>query len=401
MKTDILYMVSLFPCWSETFIVREIQNLRAQNFNIRIASLKPHHEKLVHADAESLRPLVDYPNRGKLVKHAFSEFLRSPIKCTKWFMKSTFGLWKHPEHLVKTYATGLIALDFAAQYRANPPKRIHAHWATYPSTAAMIISDLLDVPFSFTSHAHDIFLEDHLLDAKVKESNFWVTISTFNIRFLDQRLKGLAKQPKVVHCGVDLTEFKYTRSNRQDNLIVTVGRLDEIKGFTYLLQACGQLKDQGMDFQCKIIGEGPQRSELESLIRSQGLENHVELLGAMAQSSVREWVSKATVFPLPSIKDSIGNMDGIPVSLMEAMALGTPVVSTRVSGIPELIEHQVSGWLCEPKDAQQLAEGLQALLSDSSLQEKVAKNARVTVEQEFDCEREAEKLGTIFRGQPA
>ncbi len=397
MKHRVLYVVSLFPCWSETFIVRELHALRQADLDFRIASLKPHQEPLVHPFAETLLDWVIYPSAWLLVLwHALVMMARRPLRNLGWFARLTAGLWRHPDHLLKSYSTVVLALDFAHRLARNPPERIHAHWATYPSTAAMVMADNLDIPFGFTCHAHDIFLQDHLLKLKIGRADLPVTISDFNVAFLEKRLGTLPQQPKIVHCGVDIDEFAFQRGERRPNAIVTVGRLDEIKGFDYLIRACAKLRDKGIDITCDIIGEGEQRSMLERLIADLGLDDHVRLLGVMSQDEVRRHIQEAEVFALPSIPDRNGNMDGIPVALMEAMALGTPAISTRVSGIPELIEHQETGWMCEPKDVDGLAFGLEALLDDADLRDRLAAAARRHIEDDFDCRKEAGKLLQLF-----
>jgi len=397
MNNQVLYMVSLFPCWSETFIVRELHALRQAELRFQIASLKHHHEPLVHPFAEALLDRVIYPSNLHVVLwNALIMLVRRPIRNLSWFFRLTGSLWRHPDHLFKSYSTVILALDFARRLAANPPERIHAHWATYPSTAAMVLADNLDIPFGFTCHAHDIFLQDHLLKLKIKRADIPVTISDFNIAFLEKRLGDLPKKPKIVHCGVDIDEFAYQRDERRANSIVAVGRLDEIKGFDHLIHACARLKKKGIDVTCDVIGEGEQRSMLERLISNFGLEHNVRLLGVMSQDEVRRRIQEAEIFALPSIPDRNGNMDGIPVALMEAMALGTPVISTRVSGIPELIEHQQTGWMCEPKDVDGLASGLEMLLSDADLRDRLAAAARKRIEDDFDCRKEAGKLLQLF-----
>ena len=398
MKNQVLYVVSLFPCWSETFIVRELQALRQADLGFRIASLKHHHEPLVHPFAEALWDRVIYPSSIALVLwNALLMIMRRPIRNLGWFLRLTLALWRHPSHLLKSYLTVILALDFAKRLAPEPPARLHAHWATYPSTAAMVIADNLHIPFGFTCHAHDIFLQDHLLKLKIQRADLPVTISDFNIAFLEKRLGTLPQQPEIVHCGVDVDEFAYRRDQRRPQSIVTVGRLDEIKGFDYLIRACAKLRERGVEVTCDLIGDGEQRLFLENLIDDLGLRDRVRLLGVMAQDQVRASIQNAEIFALPSIPDRHGNMDGIPVALMEAMALGTPVISTRVSGIPELIEHQASGWLCEPKDVNGLAAGLQTLLQDETLRDRLAEAARRRIEDDFDCRKEADKLLELFK----
>ncbi len=400
MSKPVLYLVSLFPCWSETFIVRELHALKDEGVPLSIASLKHHHEPLVHPFAEDLRDRVIYPSgTTRLLWHALIAFAQHPLSNLAWFWRVTKNLWRHPDHLLKSYGTIVLALDLACRLRSTPPSRVHAHWATYPSTAAMVLADNLGIPFSFTCHAHDIFLQDHLLKEKIAHADIPVTISEFNVGFLEKRLNGLPKPLEIVHCGVDLDDFAYHRGPRQPDTIVSVGRLDEIKGFAYLIQACGTLRKKGVPFKLTIIGEGDERPTLERLIQELDLANYVTLAGVMAQDQVRDHIKNAALFALPSIPDKNGNMDGIPVALMEAMALGTPVISTRVSGIPELVEHGATGWMCAPRDSEGLTEGLETLLADQDQANRLAAAARQRIEDSFDCRKEAKKLLNLFEGR--
>ncbi len=394
----VLYLVSLFPCWSETFIVRELHALKKLGFDLEIYSLKPHSEDMVHDDAKALLENTSYPSNALvLMLHAIVMFIRRPLVNVGILLAITRRLAKHPEALVKSLITVVLGLDAAYTLKNNPPERLHAHWATYPSTAAWVISKNLNIPFGFTCHAHDIFLENHLLTEKVRDASLCVTISDFNIRFIGSLIgKHTEGKFNVIHCGVDIDTFQMIEAEK-DNLIVTVGRFDEIKGFKYLIEACSILRDRSVDFRCEIVGEGPLRSDIESEIVRLDLAHLVKLLGAKNQEEVRQFIGKGTVFCLPSIKTEQGNMDGIPVVLMEAMALGTAVVSTKVSGIPELVLAEQTGLLCESRDSAALADSLEEILNNSALRERLVKAARQKVQQGFDCNIEAEKLANLFR----
>jgi glycosyltransferase involved in cell wall biosynthesis len=174
--------------------------------------------------------------------------------------------------------------------------------------------------------------------------------------------------------------------------LLAVGRLDPIKGFDVLVDALGELAKTGRKFRCRIIGSGPLEGDLRARIDRHGIGDWVELLGARPQAEVRAALNAASVFVLPSVVTATGDRDGIPVSLMEAMALGTPVVSTRVSGIPELIEDGREGLLVPEKDAAALAAAIARLLDDPDLGPRLAVAARAKVEREFDASVEARKL---------
>lgn len=394
-----LYIVSLYPCWSETFIVRELRELIARGVEVRILSLKPPHEALVQSDALLLKAQVIYPGTfGQNAANVVRSVWRAPwksLRCLVWILGG-FGM--NLGGLLKSVVVWWRTLGALDQIEAWQPQLIHAHWATYPSTSALMLSEVLCVPYSFTAHAHDIFLEQHLLRKKLTTAAFAVTISEFNRRFLGERI-GADVQDKlhVVHCGIDIENTPYRESGRDPEQILAVGRLDEIKGFSVLVDACRQLRDRGVRFRCDIIGEGPLRPELERQIQSHGLEAQVRLRGVQPQEEVRKQLYTAGIFVLPSVITRHGNMDGIPVALMEAMACGAPVVSTTVSGIPELVKTAFSGYLVPPNESHALADKIADLLGDQSVRTLFSRNARRVVEERFSVSIESAKLLRLFQ----
>jgi glycosyltransferase involved in cell wall biosynthesis len=396
----VVYVVSLFPCWSETFIVREIATLIASGVDVMIVSLKPPSEKMVQPDAEALLPRALHPlSAGKAsiawLGALFGHF-GTLAGCSATIVRR---LWREPRAMLKSLATLARAVEHLDRLRAFDPDIVHAHWGTYPSTAVWALAQMLKKPFGFTCHAHDIFIDNQLLKEKIEGAAVPVTISNYNVDWLARHATPAARtRLHVVHCGVDLGALPYRREGREAGLIVAVGRLDPIKGFDVMLGALATLKKAGRTFRCRIIGEGPQRAELEAMISRDGLGANVELLGARPQAEVRAALYAAHLFALPSVVAADGNRDGIPVALMEAMAAGTPAVSTFVSGIPELIDPDVSGLLVPPGNVEALAAALARLLDDGALCDALAAEARRKVEREFDAEREAKKLLVLIEG---
>jgi colanic acid/amylovoran biosynthesis glycosyltransferase len=390
----VLYVVSLFPCWSETFIVREIGEMMRAGADVRILSLRAPSEPLVQSDAAALMERTLYPPRGlATAAGALAAFLRMPLGELADLARIVHGLWRHPEALAKSVIAWARTIATLPEVRAWAPDHIHAHFATYPSTAALLLSRRLGVPFSFTAHAHDIFLEDHLLAWKVEESAFCVAISEFNRRFVGERLgEPAAARMRIVHCGISPSLFPFEAEGRDPRRILAVGRLDAIKGFPHLVDACAVLRDRGIDFTCDIVGSGPLGGELRKRIEAHGLAGQVRLLGVRPQEDVGQMMRHAAVFAVPSVVTERGDRDGIPVALMEAMACGVPVVSTRVSGIPELVRDGETGLLAQPGDAVGLADCLERVLRDPVYGAKLARRARGVVERDFDIRHEAAKL---------
>jgi glycosyltransferase involved in cell wall biosynthesis len=394
----LLYVVSLFPCWSETFIVREIATLIAAGADVQILSLKAPREKLVQPDAERLLPRVRHPMAAWPAALARLHALAaSPLVLSSTVLHVVRRLRQRPVDLAKSLEALARGVEHLEWIRSFDPDIIHAHWGTFPSTVAWALARLLNKPFGFTCHAHDIFVNDQLLKEKIEGAAVAVTISRFNVTWLAERITPLARERlHVIHCGVDLTTVPFRDEGRQAGTIVSVGRLDAIKGFDVLIDAVGELARQGRRVRCQIIGEGPREAELRARIAQGGLGELVELAGARPQAEVRAALYSAAIFALPSVVTPSGDRDGIPVSLMEAMAAGTPSVSTTVSGIPELVEHESEGLLVPEGDASALAGALARLLDDPLLGRRMAVAARAKVEREFDATHEARKLLQLF-----
>lgn len=390
----ILYVVSLFPCWSETFIVREIQELMRRGADIRILSLRQPKEQLVHPEAQALLDRTIYPHDRLFgISTAMARFVAHCGPVLRTSGEAVGSLARRPLSLAKTaIALQQCLAGMGGVYKFRPD-HVHSHWGTYASTAGLQISRILCCGFSFTCHAHDIFLEDHQLARKLRECRFAATISNYNIDFLQRKYGGIAREKvKLVRCGVRVDEFLPRPAQPESGQVFAIGRLDPIKGFDVLVKACARLRDQGRKMECSIAGDGPERARLLSQIERLGLEANVHLVGAKTQSEVRRMLLESRMCVLPSVVDSGGNMDGIPVALMEAMALGVPVVSTNVSGIPELVVNERTGLSVVQGDSNALSGSIARLLDDSHLASRLAQAGRQKVEQEFNIQTEAGRL---------
>lgn len=393
----IAYVVSQFPKLSETFILREMLALRARGHDITVLSIKGDTEPMVHPEAEALRPGTLYPSLdpGALVAAA-ARLAGRPVSTGR--VVATLGAVcaAHPGILLKSLALVPLALRFARSLEAAGVRHIHAHWATYPATLAWVIHRLTGIPYSVTGHAHDLYLPNPMLPRTLRESAFFATISEFNRALLIQSCgpEALGKV-RLVRCGLPLGDFPWRPSDgpRGDPpLVVSVGRLVDYKGFDVLLRACALARDAGRPVRLRIAGEGPERLRLERLRASLRLEGLVTLEGALRQEEVRALLQTADLFVLACVRGRDGQQDGIPIVLMEAMALGVPVVSTRLSGIPELVKDSETGLLAAPGDDRHLADVMGRILQDRVLSLALAQRARELVEREFDIERSVTAL---------
>lgn len=390
----VLYVVSLFPALSETFVVREIEALIKRGVDVRILSLKPPLEEMVQPQAAALldRALHPAPSSRTLVA-ALGVVFRRPGLTLKFLGTMVRELWRQPRTLAKSLVALFRAMGRVNEIREFNPQLLHAPWATFPSTVAWFLSGLLDRPYSFTSRAHDIFVEDHMMTRKLESAALAVTINRHNVRFMERWMPYPGATPvQVIHSSLDPAEFPYVRTGRLPHKLLSVGRLVPMKGFDVLLTALAELRSRGVEFTCTIIGEGPERSRLEHMSRSLGLQKLVEFPGAMMQRDVLRQMSEATLMVLPCLVTPQGQSDGIPNVLMESMAVGLPVVSTRIAGIPELIKNGVNGRLVPERDPDALADAVQALMRNPGERQSFAEAGRRTVECDFNVRIEADRL---------
>ncbi len=395
----ILYVVSLFPCWSETFIVREMHALLARGTELAILSLKPHSETIVQDRAALLLDRTMHP-RGALASILAMGclLLRHPLRTGGFVLRLIAGLWRQPKVLFNSLGALCRAAGQWRWIRQFDADLIHAPWATYPATVAWFLSRLLDKPFSFTSRAHDIFVEDHMMAAKLAATHLAVTITRNNVRHMQRWIDPPGSIPiQVMHSALELDETRYNRENRLPHRLLSVGRLDPIKGFDILLPALAILHDRGIAFESQIIGEGEQRNALLAQRDRLGLQKQVDFVGAKPHHLVRDAMARSTLMVMPCVVTADGNADGIPNVLTEAMAAGLPVVSTRVSGIPELIDDGISGRIVEPRDPQALADAIADMLANPALRDACAAAGRAKVEREFNVHIEAGRLHDCFQ----
>jgi colanic acid/amylovoran biosynthesis glycosyltransferase len=285
---------------------------------------------------------------------------------------------------------------------AEDVDHVHCHFANHPALAGFLIHRLTGIPYSFTAHGSDLHVDRRMLCEKVAESAFVVPISQYN-RDLIARECGDRHRDKliVIHCGVDTAVFRPEDPDdaRDDDRfrIICVGTLHEVKGQRFLVEACRLLAHEGVDVECRLVGAGADARALQERIQALGLADRVHLTGERTRPQIAELLRRSDVLVTPSVPTRKGKREGIPLVLMEAMASGVPVVASRISGIPELIEDGVSGLLVPPGEPAALALALGRLHDDEQLRRRLALGGRAKVEQEFDVEQSAALLVDRFR----
>jgi glycosyltransferase involved in cell wall biosynthesis len=396
----IAHLAQEFPSLTMTFVYREVMALREMGVNIETFSIwKPSREK-VSREARHLMDTTFYIfplDWFKFLKAQLYFLVTRPIKYVSTFFYVLTRPGMKFSHRRRTFFQFFYAIYMAAEIKKRGIQHIHAHFALNAATVAMVIGRLLGITYSSTAHANDIFADPVLLEEKLKNAKFTITISEYNRQYLQQFVS--ADKIYIVHYGLDLNQFVPLSKRTDGNVpvIFSIGRLVEKKGFSYLIQACQILAERGYNFTCEIVGEGPQRNILQKMIADANLEGRVSLEGTVLQEELVEYWRKATVFALPCVIGEDGDRDGMPNVLIEAMALQVPVVSTALVGIPEFIQPGYSGFLAPPGDAQALANLLGQLLDAPALREQMGRNARIAAEQTFDLQRNASQILDIYK----
>lgn len=387
------YIVDRYPSLSESFVRNEARELMKLGFELRILSLRRARE-----EDKKLVPLLDGENVVCL-EEIYD-------KCLGRLMAHVGLFFKTPARYLSTLAwvvfrRGPWRLFKAAPFfydRVRGSGWIHGTFAWDQAGMAMVLSRLLDVPYSFTARAADIFVNPRHLDLKVRSARFIATISEFNVRYLSEKFPEAIGKIHVIHSSHSPDRFKIERHPPSDHVrIVSVGRLVEKKGFDFLLEAIALAKPRlDSDVRCRIIGSGPLEEHLRSRIDELGLAGVVELAGALSPDQTLSEIANASMLVQPCVRAANGDMDGIPNVLMEAMWLGTPVISTRLSGIPELVEHEMTGLLVEPEDSRGLADAIHRIAIDPGPGEALSRQGKDMVNSNFCISREAKKLSELI-----
>jgi glycosyltransferase involved in cell wall biosynthesis len=293
------------------------------------------------------------------------------------------------------FAAGVYAAHFL---RDQDYDQIHAHFIDRAATLALVASRLLDIPYSVTAHANDIYVNPILLHEKLGEAKFVATCTGYNQAHLARLgADSFGHKLRCIYHGLDVGNYQpASRVSSDKPMVIAVGQLKEKKGFAYLIEACHMLKERGYHFECQIVGEGPLRQDLEARIRQLFLQDTVTLCGALPHQDVIDKYKQSTIFVLPCIVGSDGDRDGIPNAVLEALAMQRPVVSTRHSGIPEVVEDGVNGLLVPPADAVALAEALANLLDDPERRQRLGERGRQTVIENFDVAQNVRRLLAEF-----
>ena len=388
-RPSVGYVLKMFPRLSETFILNEVLELERQGLSLHIFSLKKPVDSVLHSQAATVRSPVTYlPERITRAPWRIAQ-----AQCHVW--RNYRRAWRHTlRNVLRRQRTkgdtgSLLAFCQACCVirEMREIRHLHAHYANVPAKISLLIHRISGASYSVTTHAKDIFQDEPFASPKLRERLCAARFVVANSHFSAGHIRGGLEAPCQIHTiynGLDLEAFPLRKSSPEEPMILSVGRLVEKKGFGKLIAACEVLKTKHLNFTCELVGTGPLSSSLKEQIREAGLSSRVRLVGPLPQERLRQYYERAMVFALPCEPAANGDRDILPNVVKEAMAVGVPVVTTRLEGMDELIEDGVSGLLIEPGDVPTLAAKLEALLLDSSLRQGLAANGREAVHRRFD-----------------
>lgn len=407
----IAYLMSRFPKLTETFVLYELLAVRRAGFEVGVYPLQREdaaecHEEAVQVAAEAhftpwLFSRALWAAHGHFLARDAGTYLRT-LFLLLW---ANWGSWRHWWGAVAFFPKAVL---LARQLEAAGIEHLHAHFCSHPAAVAYVIHRLTGIPFSFTAHGSDLHRDQRMLREKTAAARFVVAISRYNRDFI-MRVCGpsVAERIRVIHCGVDLNRFRFREEPTPYELgesplqLACVGSLHEVKGQTYLLEACRLLLERGYEFTCHFVGDGEDAEPLRRQAERAGLSRHVLFHGAMPQQAVSALLREVDILVAPSVPTRSGRREGIPVVLMEAMASGVAVVASELSGIPELVEHERTGLLAPPRDVPRLTEAIVRLAHDRELRQRLTQAAWQKVADEFELERNARQLSDCFSaGRP-
>lgn len=396
----VVVVLPVVPDMSHTFVYRELLAILRLRPDWRVVALQHNELAPRHREAEELLQHVTFLPRDGVT--------RSHVRAKNWLFqkrgRQLISLYRaQPDHESQRLLSKQLLRDprhpgnafaLADMLRGMTPRHIHVYASTWPANVAMGAAHLLDVPFSISSYVDFEFPYSHkLLAEKVARATFFRVVTKFcQDRLCEMQEAATPERTPVVYLGIDLDNWQDRCEPAGKGVLVSAARIVEKKGLHLMPPALAQLQQKGVAFRWYVIGDGPELARIRDLCDEHGISDHVELLGARDNATVREALKHADAAVLPCIVAQDGERDGIPIFFIEGMALGVPVVTTPISGIPELIRDGDTGYLHATSDVQALADKLAEVLGNPEQAREVGARGRDEVHRTLDVNESASRL---------
>lgn len=392
------YVLSEYPKISHTFIRREIGALESVGIAVERFAIRGSNEDLPdpadQAEASRTREVLA-SGLPAMLGAMLSVLLREPIRALRAFALATRMGWRGDRPIPVHWIYLLEAALIAKWARESSVTHLHAHFGSNPAEVAMLAAELSGIGFSFTAHG-TVETDNALaikLPEKIRRAAFVVAVSEYG---RGQMMRWIPfehwRKIHVVHCGIGADFLNHPHTDVPDvDQFVSVGRLSGEKGHLILVDALARLVVEGRKCRLVMVGDGPLRSAIEQRCRELDVERFVTITGWQSGEAIREWLVGSRALILPSFAE------GLPVVIMESLALGRPVIATWVAGVPELVRDGRTGWLVPTGDVASLSEAMRACLTATPTQmAAMAIAGKMSVRQAHDARIEAQKLAKLF-----
>lgn len=405
------YITPAFPWVSHVFEQNEMTGLLAAGCDVVVLScVRPGADEPVHAFARSLLERAHYASAGSIATGLAWCLTTRPLATLRTAATAVWAALTDRARFRPHLGVWALAIRFAPVIHQHRTQWLHADFAQGSATVAWYLRQLLDLPFSYKAHAYDIYSTQPgdreapaFFDRKTRAARLIFCVSEYGRDRLQQETGArIADKVHIHRVGVQLADFAPLPDPPADAAppkVVALGRLIEKKGFDRLIAAIAALRDRGVTLSCSIHGDGPLEAELRDLIHKLRLDEHVTLAGAYEHAELPRILAPALALVVPSVVARSGDMDGVPTVIYEAMALGRPVIASALSGIPEVITHERTGWLVPPGDVAALAGALEQVLQERATAAEIAAHARQYVTTTHDAGQLSRALCRHFQQQ--
>jgi colanic acid/amylovoran biosynthesis glycosyltransferase len=397
----VAYIVSGFPTLYETFVLYDMQVMEELGVAVDLYPLRRMYPRVSHPEARRWEEVAHFQPylSWEILRAQWRAIRRDPRAYFQLWAEILRGTWGSANYFLGAVAIFAKAVLFAEKMKSDGVAHVHAHFANHPAVAALIIHRLTAIPFSFTARGSDVLLDRHMLKEKLGAAEFALAVSS-DLKRVMVSAGGPCTREKihVIRGGVDVERLS-PRSNRRPGgalRILCVARFEEVKGHTYLVEACRILRQRSVPFECRMIGEGPLAQSIATQVTEAGLASEMQFLGPRSYQEVIDELAAADILVLPTAPTAAGDREGMPTVLQEAMACGLPVVSSLVEGIAELVDDDLTGILVLPRNSAALADALQRLNSDASLRQRMGRAGREKIAKKFSLKANTAKRAALF-----